>query len=46
MPGGDRSDFATPINKQHWGDPKSNLNGRTSDFDTFNIGTFANFADG
>ena len=28
------------------GDPKSNLNGRTSDFDTFNIGTFANFADG
>src|SRR6266568_4959228 len=28
------------------GDSASNLNGRTSDFDTFNIGTFANFVDG
>src|SRR6266849_3238166 len=28
------------------GDSGSNLNGRTSDFDTFSIGSFANFVDG
>jgi hypothetical protein len=28
------------------GDSGSNLNGRTSDFDTFSVGSFANFVDG